>query len=1330
MGEMPMKRLDSVKVIYNTLISNDILLSMAAEEDLTDEERAELEEQLRKLQEQQEELEREKTELEEPEEPEITEETPEEPKELEEVFDELKETPSAEAPVVPSEPEEEIPEEEKIEMPSQLEKGQITWVETESGLGMLKKYSPNSVLAKTCPVCNYQNRPIYVNECENCDKVFKRLKRYIAIKKKQNKEFTPEMAFRDFAPRYKYLGPQALKEIYETKGKTELKEVNEIPTTPRKQLEDILWYRLNVEKDPRSGEPKLDKYGKPIPLENRKYFSTAEMTEALHISPEMLRSMVAEHNEKIINNLPPEAKSLIKKDDNGEIVPSSARQLGRYGFVAPAVVMGTGMADVRRRVTKEQEEKLSPEQVEGIKGPAFKSVDIAAWDWDKLKTVFGWDEASGKFTHGWMKFLREKFLPAIRKHSIENKIGALKRVINLYKKIATSQREDVKTLWQDNKNKGLRVHTYFHYNPEVDIEEFKNEWRDTYETYKQNHWKVVQKNTVDDKVPPDVKQILKNYDNAKEPLGVEERQALVDALATRLGVSTDKVEEHLETRDEANELIFERPNEIEYMMFLDANPGVTKQSLKKKYDRRRLAFEKFVWAKKEAVAEQFEAKAERLAEKLPELEAELQESELPADFDLSAEVKKYYREQGEQAIPLDPDPEVDKDIKDAKKEIEKENPTPAAPSLESVEAPPPAAEAPTKKKRKKKKGSRMEQIIRLATGQLDLFGPKDEEEAETEKETKLPDESTWRVRRFSIEPKKEYSKVVTWLNTSSNKSESSLGSFQWNGKDKVENQLANEIGKYGYHNFGVLPGDTIYVTLTDKDTGLKQAYTFTLDESGNGPVTFSGIVPWKSIKLQPKENLPEPELSQEEKAEEAPVENFGKVKGKYFVYFEWNPDYSGQSNSYKAFFTHTPGYRTIEFEDMIKSKIEKHFGPKIVPLMHSTDSKRPDKTERKYVHITVIEPETERRRRFGAVFNRVDGSFVWHGTGGVTERKEKERRLNLEKNKSLKTEINLGLIKLEDLELEGDDDFKVVEKGEKDIKKPKEYVGITEKQREEIRQRREEKNKKLENLTPEEKAELETLEEERKTSFSPGQKEFIEPSGKKETPNVLKLVSKQGFIKKTILAPVIDITTNRPKLDSSGKVIKEEKVIKIPKTDSFLVSIKLNPDGAPTFARCDIVSASYKPTGKEYKKRSFPDVYNVVKQLIDKKRPNLRKNQLWEERKDLVEKQYEASVKKLYGEKTEAWSKGMEKEPYLPQNTVDMNIRPNPSCPSASAPFENACPEIKAAVNSLQGKPVSDNYSVYDWDQVKRKSSLENSEEVGQRRRKHDTTDFFADDKE
>ena len=221
-----------------------------------------------------------------------------------------------------------------------------------------------------------------------------------------------------------------------------------------------------------------------------------------------------------------------------------------------------------------------------------------------------------------------------------------------------------------------------------------------YEQYKKDHWKVVQKNKVDKSVPPDVLQILKNYDNTKEPLGVEERQALIDALATRLNVSTDTIEEHLETRDDANELMFERPNEIEYMMFLDANPGVTRQSLKKQYDRRRKAFEKFVWAKKEAAATQFEAKAARIAETLPELEAELQESELPENFDLAEEVKKYYKGTGSKSVPLDPDPEVDKDLKEAEEELNKENPAPTAPSLESVEAPPPAEEKKSKRRPK------------------------------------------------------------------------------------------------------------------------------------------------------------------------------------------------------------------------------------------------------------------------------------------------------------------------------------------------------------------------------------------------------------------------------------------------------------------------------------------------------------------------------------------------------------------------------------------------------------------------------------------------------
>jgi hypothetical protein len=1304
-----MKRHDYIKSIYSQTVLSDILLSLAADE-LSEEDRAELMEQLRKLQEEQSKLEQERTELEEGDLPEDEEE--EEPEEApEEAPEEL-----------PEEDEEEVPEDEKVEMPGTLEKGQqLTFVTTNTGMpGILKKYTGGGVLAKVCPVCNYENRPIYLTECERCQRIFQVLKRHIYRKKGRDKKYTPEMAFQEV--NFRNVSPGALREIYETKGKTPLAEINEVRQTPRKQLDDLLWYRLNVKKNPKTGEPLLDKRGMPIPLEDRKYFTTEEITEATHLSPESLRAMVSDHNSKVIKNLPKSAQKLVRYDDTtGELLPMSARQLEPYGYIAPVALFRTGMADVRRRVTKEQEEKLSPEQIEGLKGPAFKSIDIAAWNWDKLKTVFGWDEESGAFTHGWMKFLREKFLPAVRRHKLESKISALNRVKALYERIAGSQKEDIEESLK--RNKGLRTYTYFYYHPEIDIDEFKDEWKDEYEQYKADHWKIVQKNKVDNSVPGDVRQMLKNYDDRQDALTLEQKEAIIKGLAERLKVSEDEVAEHLEVRDEANEMLFERPREIEYMMFLDANPNATRQSLKKKYERRRKAFKKFVFDKKNDIADQFEAKAGRIQEKIDEFQAELEmEPELPEGFDLNEAVKKYH---SEESAPRDPDPEVDEDIRKAEQEVEKENP---APSPEDVAS-------------KKKKSYIVDRLSKLADeGQLSLFGPEEEpEEEEPEKpKTVLPGEEAWRHPRTAPKPvTTKFHKKTYWFNNSSEELESGTSIFTWSGKEPIEKELENEVGKYGYHNFGVRPGEIIYVSLTDPQEKEAKVYAFMMNAQGDGPVSFFRSVPVKALEkfiqsFEPEEpedeELPEPELGQEEKAKEAPAENFGRIKGKYFAYFEWNPDYPDMPNSYKSSFKHTPTEKNVDFEELLKAKIEKRFGGKLLPLINTQDPERENRTAKKYVHITVVEPTTERRRRFGIVFNREDGDFSWQGTEGVVEHKEKERRLNLEKYKDLKAEVNLGVTKLENVKLVGDDDLEVKREEPKEIK-PRGPSGITEQERQrffEKLQKRKKRDKPLKRLTPEE---LEELEEDE--GFRPKPPEFKEPpkDTKPSAESVRKVVIRHGFIRKTMEKPVKDIATGRPKKDPSGKIIMEEKKVRIPKTDSNLVTLRLNKKGEPVSARCERINVGFKETGELVQRRAFPEVFDVVRRIVDKKLPHLRKEQLWDERKKVLEREYERAVEMFRGEDAKPWTQVREKEPYLPAEAVDMNVRPCTKTPNASAPFESACEEIKAAVASMTGKPIPKGFEVHDWGTMKRKEPRQTSKEVHQQRRRHDVTDFFADDK-
>lgn len=992
-----MKRLDIIKEIYKI----DTLLSLASDE-LTEEEEREMLEQLRQLQEQQSKLKQRQVELQE--------------EEFEEEPDEFEEEPEAEEEPKEIEPvdEEPVPDEEKVEMPSSLETE--TPVETEEYSGVLKKYSPGAILAKTCPTCHYDNRPIYTKECQNCKKVYNNLKNFISMKRKQDPKYSYNQAFEEFASKFKHITPKAMAEIYWTKGETPLKEVNEIEYSPRKHLEDVIWYRLNVKKD-KNGEPILDKYGMPVPLDEKKYFGTPELTEALHLSPEMLRKMIAEYNAKIIENLPPETKKMIRKDQWGEILPSSAKQLEPYGYVAPAVTLGTGMADVRRRLPPEQEDKLSPEQVEGLKGPAFKSVDISAWNWDKLGKVFGFDKDKNQFTHGWGKFLTDKFIPMVEKQKAENRLIAVNKLIEKYKNIAESQRQDVKDIW-NNQDPGLKFYMYLSYNPEVNIENFQKEWEEDYENYKDEYMRTVAiKRKVDrnKKIPPSAHKLLENYDKRKKELTEEEYETIVNALSDILNQPKEKIIEHLELRDDAIDLLKNRPKEVEFMGYLKNHPDTTREKLENQFDRKKKAFEKFVWAKKEEAAKVFDQKAERLEETLPELEAEVEAASLPHEFDLNEEVKKYFKSKN----ILDPDPKVNEDLNEELQKIQEENPLPEPPNPEEFE----------------KESSRLDYIMKLAVcGSLFSFAEekKTEENETTEEELETP--------------KKEIPKFIT---------------------------------------------------------------------------------------------------------------------------------------------------------------------------------------------------PAEKRR--------------------MEERREKRRKF-------------------------------------------------------------------LENLTPEQKEELEYRKEEAKTQFQDRPPVFKEPSESPETKPIRKIITHNSMVVMKEMVPVINPLTGKPKRDAKGETIEEEIIKKFPKKEKFLITIRLDDEGKPKYAQCETISLKYEKTLDMKKRTAFPDLHKEIRFFVDKKFPELRKEERWEDRKELIDKGYEKLVEQRKGE--EPWRMIRKEKPLLPESAEDLNAKPCKECPSAAAPFNKVCDAIQVALDSLEDKSPPPGYEVYDWETIEKVPPSEKTYETIERRRRKDVTDFFADDKQ
>jgi len=668
-----MKRIDYIKKLYKNQMLDDMLVSFADE--VSEEE---LRKQIEEAQKQQKELEEMGLDEDDFEEEDFEEET-------------------LETPETPEEPKPQEKPEDYVDMPNVKLDG--------------FKYSPGEVVAKVCPVCGYENRPVYLHQCKNCARIYKSLEKAKAqIQNNPNYTFNEDEFLRAIADRFRYVDEQELRQIYHNKGITPLgqKDIYSVQPSERKKLEDIMDYRLNVKM--RNGKPILHKKtGLPIPLENKKFFTTKEITEALHLSPEKFRELIAEHNSEVLQNLPEEAQKYVKRDESGELLPMSPKILEPYGFVAPAVLMGTGMADKRQLPTGDPS---SPEEEEAQRGPARKTIDMAAWNWEKTAPAFGWDPEQKKFTGGWGKFLKEQFLPAIRQQKAENELKALKKMIERQQGIAQSKIEQIQQVL--DQNLGLKTYYYFMKRPELDIEEFKEEHDDDLREHLGYVDKQERVRNLDKRLPPPVRKALENYDARKAPMTDEEYDGFVQAIANRLNTTVEKVQAHLELRDEAK-LADDKEKEVDIMKFLKSNPEADRKWLEQKYENKRKRFEQGVYRKAIAAKQEAEQRIRELQEKLPVLMSAVQEYEIPEDFDLNMAVREFGRKP---LVELD-DPQEQQEYQELVEQENQENPLPTP----------------------KKEGSRLERIKKLAI--IAELTDDDDEDLKKKDEIEIPEENEW-----------------------------------------------------------------------------------------------------------------------------------------------------------------------------------------------------------------------------------------------------------------------------------------------------------------------------------------------------------------------------------------------------------------------------------------------------------------------------------------------------------------------------------------------------------------------------------------------------------
>jgi hypothetical protein len=564
-----------------------------------------------------------------------------------------------------------------------------------------KKYTPGMVIAKICPRCGYHNRPIYKKECERCKKLYDKLNQHIKKRQSENPNFLESTAFREMATKYsldlKEFDPETeeiihtptleiLKNIYETKGITPLNKVYEVRDSAKKELEDAMWYRLNVEKD-KDGNIVYDEKGLPKQLEKQKYYGTEDLIQKLHLTPDKFKDIINQYNENIINNLPESVKNIVKYDENGHVIPSSASQLKPYGFIAPALVFGTGMADVKQTDSSE---------------PRSKTSDIAAWDWEKARPAFGWDPEKKQFTHGWVRYLKDVFEPQNKRYELTIKRKALQKLLSESVRAEKLLKDEADKLWA---TMPIGAKVLNHLKKGNTKESMEEKLQDQLEEFKQDKYPILNWYNKNKKKFENVSGELAIMEN-KEKVPEKQLESVKQSISEKLSIPLEDVEQQVEKYFNAQHLEQTTPKSLYYLQYLRVNPTATKEKLEKQFDELLTTIGEKIKEKLNQ-SKNFQKEAKKLIEKIDKINEEIKNIS-PTELDLNEELKN---------VNLFEQTENQR-LKEIENEMKKENPPPS----------------PEEKRSNlistflKIRGGKINKLLKLSDKQLSLFDDVEKED--------------------------------------------------------------------------------------------------------------------------------------------------------------------------------------------------------------------------------------------------------------------------------------------------------------------------------------------------------------------------------------------------------------------------------------------------------------------------------------------------------------------------------------------------------------------------------------------------------------------------
>lgn len=306
---MASKRLERIKKLYNSVIVMDFIKSAKDDEDIEGLEEALMGGEI----------------IEAPKKP----EGPKEPESMEEALMGKPEVVKVKRPSM--EPEEFVPPEElakQLGVEEEIEKKEPVLPHRIKERGLFgetetTKLTPGAFKAKVCPVCGAFNFPVWKKECARCKGEYRRMLQDVDYEGYSPRKAIMIAALRSKGPKGKrYLGEEALREIWDKEGHIELpEEIVDIEqeltdrrglvgVPNRLRLQAVLENKLNVVRVPttvhdektgreyKTTDVYYDPEGNPVPIKykDRDYFSLFEVAKRLQLSPSEVLKRISDYN--------------------------------------------------------------------------------------------------------------------------------------------------------------------------------------------------------------------------------------------------------------------------------------------------------------------------------------------------------------------------------------------------------------------------------------------------------------------------------------------------------------------------------------------------------------------------------------------------------------------------------------------------------------------------------------------------------------------------------------------------------------------------------------------------------------------------------------------------------------------------------------------------------------------------------------------------------------------------------------------------------------------------------------------------------------------------